>query len=322
MRQALVSMLPGPTDLERRLNAGLGQCLPKRLRKRSWRMAIDFTEVPYYGKPDRSKEELRKNRAKAGTSRFHAYATACIVHHGYRFTVALTWVKRGESLTDVVKRLLQQVRRKSVRIKCLLLDREFYAIAVVRYLQSARIPFLVPVVHRGRPAKATRTRSTRRFLNWRKSGWSQHTMRNSSGGKATVRICVSGRYFHHKEKRRRKILVFAYWGFRPGSPRWVRETYRKRFGIETSYRQMNQARIRTTSRDPRRRLLFVGIALVLRNVWAWIHLVVLATRNRGGGLTLHLHAMSFDFMLHAIEDFLDNTYQFLKHMGLQPRPPT
>ena len=29
----------------------------------------------------------------------------------------------------------------------------------------------------------------------------------------------------------------------PGSTRWVRETYRTRFGIETSYRQMNEARI-------------------------------------------------------------------------------
>ena len=34
---------------------------------------------------------------------------------------------------------------------------------------------------------------------------------------------------------------------------------------------MNEARIKTCARDPRIRLLFVGIALVLRNVWVWIH---------------------------------------------------
>jgi len=34
---------------------------------------------------------------------------------------------------------------------------------------------------------------------------------------------------------------------------------------------MNEARIRTCTRDPRQRLLFVGIALVLRNVWVWLH---------------------------------------------------
>ena len=34
---------------------------------------------------------------------------------------------------------------------------------------------------------------------------------------------------------------------------------------------MNEARIKTCTRDPRLRLLFVAIALVLRNVWVWIH---------------------------------------------------
>ena len=34
---------------------------------------------------------------------------------------------------------------------------------------------------------------------------------------------------------------------------------------------MNEARIKTSTRDPRLRLMFVGIALVLRNVWVWLH---------------------------------------------------
>ena len=35
---------------------------------------------------------------------------------------------------------------------------------------------------------------------------------------------------------------------------------------------MNEVHIRTRIRDSRQRLLFVGIALVLRNVWVWLHL--------------------------------------------------
>ena len=34
---------------------------------------------------------------------------------------------------------------------------------------------------------------------------------------------------------------------------------------------MNEARIKTCARDPRLRLLFAAIALVLRNVWVWVH---------------------------------------------------
>jgi IS4 transposase len=41
--------------------------------------------------------------------------------------------------------------------------------------------------------------------------------------------------------------------------------YRRRFGIETSYRQMNQVRARTTSRNPAIRLLLVGLAFVIFN---------------------------------------------------------
>ncbi len=63
---------------------------------------------------------------------------------------------------------------------------------------------------------------------------------------------------------------------------WVKETYRQRFAIETTDRQLHRARIRTTTRDPVRRLLYVEIALILRNVWMWLHRTVLARPRRGG----------------------------------------
>ncbi len=71
-------------------------------------------------------------------------------------------------------------------------------------------------------------------------------------------------------RRQRKKLLYAISKVRR-TWREIRELYRKRFGIETTYRQMNEARIKTCTRDPRARLLFVAIALVLRNVWVWIH---------------------------------------------------
>jgi putative transposase len=59
-------------------------------------------------------------------------------------------------------------------------------------------------------------------------------------------------------------------------------TYRLRFGIESSYRQMHEGRIRTTTRRPEVRLLYAGIALVLRNLWVWLHYAVLSRPRRGG----------------------------------------
>jgi IS4 transposase len=50
-------------------------------------------------------------------------------------------------------------------------------------------------------------------------------------------------------------------------PAQVFELYRQRFGIETSYRQMNQVRARTTPRNPTLRLVLVGLAFSLVNLY-------------------------------------------------------
>src|SRR5262249_22860094 len=94
----------------------------------------------------------------------------------------------------------------------------------------------------------------------------------------------------------REALAYAWGGMaRPSSPVWVKETYRKRFGIEASYRQMNQGRIRTSTRDPLRRLLYVGGA-PLPNLWAWLHWEALA-RPRRGGRRLELGRLTLGTML-------------------------
>ena len=82
-------------------------------------------------------------------------------------------------------------------------------------------------------------------------------------------------------------------------------TYRLRFGIETSYRQMHEARIRTTTRRPEVRLLYVGIALVLRNLWVWLHSTLLAMPRRGGRVILLERlrwATLLLWLLHVVEE--------------------
>ena len=150
---ALVATLPEYHVLEKRLNAALVDDLPKALRRRSQTMAIDLTLIPYHGQPYRDPEEIYRSEPKSGTSHFHAYATCYVVRKGHRFTIALTPVRRGEKMDKVVQRLLRQARAQGVKCRLLLLDRGFYSVAVIRYLQSARCPFLMPVVRRGRKPK-------------------------------------------------------------------------------------------------------------------------------------------------------------------------
>lgn len=297
---ALLATLPEYAELQKRVNRALAGRLPKALRRRLQRLAIDLTLIPYHGKPFADAKEIYRSLAKCGTSHFHAYASLYVVCQGQRFTVALTPVEKGEAMSAVVKRLLRQAAKAGVRPRLLLLDRGFYSVDVIRYLQCARVPFLMPAIARGRKPKGGQAATgIRAFQTWKKGGWGQHTLTASSGSqrRATVSICVYCGNYRGKWKRHgRFVWIYAYWGLQPASTRWVADTYRTRFGIETSYRQMNQARIRTCTRRPLLRFLFVAIALILRNIWVWYHWEVLASPRRGGRL-LRLERLRFETLL-------------------------
>jgi DDE family transposase len=306
-RKALLATLPDYATLHQQLNAALAGHLPKALRKRLQRLAIDLTLIPYHGQPFRDLNEIYRAQAKDGTSHFHAYATAYVVRHGQRSTVALTGVKKGEALKDVVQRLLRQAARVGVRPRLLLLDRGFYSVAVVRYLQQARHPFLMPVVCHGRAPKHPKGPSgSYVFRTWRTSSWSTYTLADAKKRTATVSICVKCRNSRGERKRHgRQALIYAYWGYQPPSPESVFTTYRLRFGIESSYRQLHEGRIRTTTRRPEVRLLYVGIALVLRNLWVWLHYAILSRPRRGGRVIL-LERLRWEtlllWLLHVVEE--------------------
>jgi hypothetical protein len=298
--------------LEKRLNWALTTTWPRRLRRRLWRVAIDWHLVPYYGKPDCSRNEIYYGKPHQGTTKFHAYATACIVHYGQRYTLALTWVRRHESMVVVLRRLLARIREIDVKIKGLLLDRAFFNVPVTEYLQGERLPFLMPVMIRGRRPKK-RVTSGLHWIKRQKAAWYPHTMKN---GQRTVALSVCVSYRTHRNRKDRKRvqqkLLFAAWGMH-GSPTEIRERYRKRFGIESSYRQINQARIYTCTRSPHLRLVFVAVALILRNLWVWIHATILAD-GRGDGLTLRLERLRFRRLL----DWIAQAVVSLLHDGSMP----
>ncbi len=282
---ALLATLPGLAELQRRVNRALQGDLPRCLRRRRQPLAIDLHLVPYHGQPLHDEKEVYRSAARDGTSHFHAYATCYVIRQGLRFTLALTAVQRGEPLPGVIQRLLAQAAKPGVRPRYLLLGRGFCSVAVLRALQAGRRPFLMPLPLRGRKLDHPKGPSgSRVFAAWKRSGWSRYTLTDAQGRQATVAVCVKCRNLRgERGKRGRQALVYAYGGgLTPGSYRWVKETYRTRFAIETTYRQLGQARIRTSTRDPLLRFLYVAVALLLRNVWVWLHWQVLAERRRGG----------------------------------------
>jgi len=100
IRDAIEDVLPPIAELERRLNRALTTELPKALRRKTRMIAIDLTLIPYHGQPARDKKEIYRGEPKSGTTHFHAYATAAVVHKGHRYTLALTRVEYGETMKE------------------------------------------------------------------------------------------------------------------------------------------------------------------------------------------------------------------------------
>lgn len=305
--------------LERRLNDALACYLPRRMRRRAWEVAIDWHLAPYYGLPFQSRNEIYYGQPKQGTSKFHAYASACIVQYGHRYTLALTWVRRHESTITVLRRLLTRIREIGMKIRCLLLDRAFFNVPVIEFLQQENLPFLMPVKFSGpRPKKRGKSIGLR-WIRRQAAGWYSYTMK-SGKRQVTISVCVGYRRHSNRKdgKQRHHKLLFAAWRIR-GSPTEIRERYRKRFGIESTYRQRRQARIYTCTRNPHLRLFFVALAFILRNIWVWIHHTRLA-EGSGDDLTLHLELLRFKRML----DWIVHEVMTLFHDGSTPyvaQPP-
>jgi hypothetical protein len=291
VRTRLLACLPAdPLDLLPTTTHALQHRLPKSLKKRPRTLAIDLHLRPYYGAP--GTPGTYRGQPKAGTKTFFAYASLLVLRRGQRFSVGLTPVVNGQEQTDLLERLLGQAQRAGLTVRCLLLDRGFYAATTIAWLQERGLAFLMPMIRRGRGGrrKADCTGTQRFFVRGRR-GWDSYTWttRPRRGGRkgaavtVTVAVCMvpRSRCGGRRGKKHRGPLVFACHGVR-GTPATVASCYRRRFGIETSYRQLGEGLAATCSTQAAYRLLLVAIALVLRNVWVWLHWSWLSERTATG----------------------------------------
>ena len=236
--------------------------------------AIDFVNIPYYGKEENSGDTI-KTKPKQGTSRFFTYASIYTILRNKRYTLAVKYIRKGETLKDAIDFLTKEIRTAGFKIKALYLDKEFFTVEVINYLKKQKTPFIIPCVKRG-PSGGIRN-----LLKGRKSYSTEYTM-HSKENEATFQVNVLVKYSKGKYKEK-GIKYFAYAVHNMPMPlKNTFKEYRKRFGIESSYRLMNQARTHTSTKKPVLRLLYIGLGLLLVNIWIYIQWTHLSTPRQGG----------------------------------------
>lgn len=265
LREVLLPALPSLSELQRRLNRILRQRLHRSLfkKKRPFQFAIDLTLVPYHGQAQTDADEVMRGEAKSGTTHFHGYATLSIVHDKQRYTLLLMFVRLRQTMVEVVRQLLDRLKRLNFKVRRLYLDAGFCSVAVLKTLRRRQLPYVMPIPLRG-PSGGVRNLFTRP-----KSYVGYYTLHSPTHGAWTVKTVALRRYLKGRyQKHGVQWFAYAISGLPRQTPlAQVFEWYRRRFGIETSYRQMNHLRARTTSRNPAWRLLLVGLAFILVNLY-------------------------------------------------------
>jgi hypothetical protein len=275
-RKALHAALPPrPRDLLARLVAALHRCLPDFLRAAPQVMALDLHQRPYYGR--KNTQGCCPCKRKAGAKRCFSYATLAALNPAGRFSVGLLPVRPTMRLTTVLQQLLGQAQEAGLSVAYLMMDKQFHAAEVIDWLQKRGLAFLVPAQRHGKGSGGNR-----RFFEpacapgWYDYGWTARRRKWDFKNKkrvqrgeltVSVRLCVARQLKGDKERR----LVYVCGGLSGWSVGQVKNAYRRRFGIESKYRQLGRCLARTSSRAERVRLLWVGLGLLLLNVWARLH---------------------------------------------------
>ncbi len=248
------------TDLERKSSSILWDLpFPVLETGKSYSFAIDYTDDPYYGKiGDENAEYVRKSQAKCSTTKFYTYVTLYVMESGKRFTLAVFPVRKDQSKTESIQHCLEVISSHSLNIEVLCLDRAFYTIDVLNFLEERKIPHIIPVVKRGKKIKE--------LLNVSHSCHRYHTLERPGKFKK-VFVAIKVGYLKGKTgKKGAFALGYAVFGI-SWTPEKVHQAYKSRFGIESSYRMRNTVKPFTTSRNPTLRFLFAIISFLLENVW-------------------------------------------------------
>ncbi len=225
-------------------------------------VAIDCTDVPYYGK--KTDPMVVGKKPDRGTNYSHRYATITIVEGGLRYTLKTLAVSKNDStsMSRVIDKLLIHAS-KLVKIRYVLLDRGFYSVDVITVIKKHDCKFVMPGKMTPPVEDMVRKHDVPAMRRYRIGANSKFVyanlvgVNNSEGQKCAFITNIED------FKAATTLCKIADEIFKVGSPQ-----YSKRWGIETTYRVTKHDFLsKTTSKNPMVRLFYMLLAVCLYNLW-------------------------------------------------------
>jgi putative transposase len=240
----------------------------------TYTFAIDKTSDPYYGKKSKEPGSYTVGgKRKASTNYFYTYLTLSIIDKGRHITLLVLPCQKGTDNLTLIQSCIDLITAYGLNIRCLCIDREFYAAEIFSYLQQAGIPHIVPVKASGEELKEK--------LKGKKSNTFTYTLNATKPNAVTVTITDCLVYLKGKGgKHGLRHHAFVVYGIVP-SPKKIRAIYKHRFAIESTYRLRNTTKPRTSSRDPVLRYYYTLVAFLCQNQWIHVKWNYFARIQRG-----------------------------------------
>jgi hypothetical protein len=228
-----------------------------RLLPRQADVAIDIHDWRYYGDPDTG-WVLHTNLAR-GTNTAFKFLTACIVTEGCRLTVAAEPIRDDDHLPRLVD-LMLTAAAEWVDIRRVFLDRGFYEVRFLQVLEAHDVDYVVrarrfPSLDDGDPTIRV------------EEGYRMGGSRPPYDVVTLTRFCVP----HAENPDEKQSYFVTNRRVDEASAQAVADSYRRRWGIETSYRVIGEFLPRSRSTYFQVRLFYFLFAVSLYNLWVVVN---------------------------------------------------
>ena len=216
-------------------------------------LAIDFTKEQFYGKTNNFYIYHCGDDAKS-KAEFHYLVISIVDSHASIPLLALP-VPLGCDRSGLVKELLE-FAQGSLRIKLVLLDREFVSADIMKTMENMKLKYLV---------FAKKYAHIKKFLKEvQDSGRKEHEMKYAKD-KSTHR--VKTHVVVVKAQTEEDYDWCFYTNLHLDNARYYISLYKKRWQIETNFRVEDEARIKSKSVHYLVRYFYFMISLLLHALW-------------------------------------------------------
>ena len=224
-------------------------------------IAIDIHLIPRY---DRNRgDELIKTRYKNGTKYFEGYITAQCVDNGAHLVLGVLPLYEKKNIHLAVDRIMQICQKYGIKIRLVLLDREFFTVGTISVLDRWDVGYLMPCRNTKGVADALEE-----FHKFKRPGISEYRIANKEES-APYTMIIARRT--NAMKKIPNLPKEMYIGFATNRPNIDLAEYTHRWAIETGYSMIESIRPRIRSQKLNSRLVCFLYAVLLFVAWVMLN---------------------------------------------------